>query len=944
MKKICLILLLLINVIAKLAAQSYDFRHYQVEQGLSYNSVFDITQDSKGFLWFASKDGLNRFDGYSFKIFRNEPADTNSIGSNVTLSVFEDQQKELWIGTSKGLFQYNDTTERFKIVPFTRDKYISSLKSDGNNNICFISDSKIFKYNKTSGEVSLYSDKQNFNVSSMLFLPDGTLWLSTNDGLLKKYMTKSDSFVSYDLFSHSPGVTSRWVDKIYATKTNAIFVGTSHQGVKLFDLVTLNYKDVLTYNKDRTAIFAKNFIHYDGDIYWIATESGIFVYNIKTGEHQQLRKSPGNPYALSDNAVYTFAKDKEGGIWVGTYFGGVNYYPKPFSAFDRYFPKSDVYPISGNAVREITADQFGGLWVGTEDVGLNKITKTVKMFLPDGTKTSIAHTNIHGLLATGNELWIGTYEQGLDVMDVRTGMVLRHYDKGNGPNDLKSNFVESIYETKSGEILLGSSYGIYKYNRLSDNFSLLNGFPDNYHYLTILEDDKGTIWAGTINNGLYFVNYKNGKSGAFRYVKERANSISDNFINSIFLDKDKKLWVTTENGLNKFDSRTNTFQRFGTKDGFPSNVFYCTEQDDFGYLWLSTSRGLAKFNPKTDEVKVFTQASGLLSDQFNYNSSFKDANGKLYFGSVNGMIAFNPTKFTPNQVIPNVFITGFQVFNQEVLIDNKLLKKSITYTDKIKLAYDQSTFSIDFAALVYTGFETAQYAYKLEGLDKEYTYLKRNRKVFYTKLSPGTYTFLVKGANSSGIWNSKPAKLIIVISPPFWLSIWAYILYLIILVAGIYYGIVYLNHRAKLKNKNKIEALESQKEREVYQARVDSFTHLITIAQSKPDQALLNKLNDYIHQNLSNTNLDVDLLAESLNMSRATFYRKIKAISNLTPNELINITRLKKAAELLLNSSLKIQQIANQTGFSSQAQFGRSFTKQFGVPPSEYAQSKRTLS
>ncbi|MHA4895871.1 ligand-binding sensor domain-containing protein [Pedobacter sp. PWIIR3] len=941
MKKYFIILLLLFNVANKLVAQTYDFRHYQVEQGLSYNSVFDITQDSKGFMWFASKDGLNRFDGYNFKIFRNDPADSNSIGSNVTLSILEDKEQQLWIGTSKGLFHYNDTLERFCIVPATKGKYISSLRSDRDDHICFIAESKLFKYSKKSGKVSLYTDKQNFNVSSVLFLEDGTLWLSTNDGLLKMYNSQKDAFVSYNVFEHSSAVTSRWIDKIYATNAHSILIGTSHQGVKIFDLSTFTYKDVLTYNTDRTAVFAKNFIHYGGDLYWIATESGIFVYNIKTGGYQQLRKNPGNPYALSDNAVYTLAKDKEGGIWAGTYFGGVNYYPKPFSAFEKYFPKSDVYPISGNAVREITSDQYGNLWVGTEDVGLNKINKTVTKFLPDGTRTSIAHTNTHGLLATGNELWIGTYEQGLDVMDVNTGKVLRHYDKGEEDHDLKSNFIESIYQTRNKEIYLGSSYGVYKYNKSSKYFSVFDGFPSNYHYMTIVEDKQGTLWAGTISNGLFFVNPSTGKKGRFQYAKERENSLSDNFVNSLFIDKNNTLWVTTENGLNRFDPKANAFQRFGAKDGFPSNVFYRVEQDNADNLWLSTSKGLAMFNPKSKMIKVYTKASGLLSDQFNYNSSFKDKIGKLYFGSVNGMIAFNPSQFTTNRVVPKVFITGFQVFNQEVMIGSNLLKRSITYTDKIQLAYDQSTFSIDFAALVYTGFETAEYAYKLEGLDKDYTYLKRNRKVFYTKLSPGTYTFLVKGSNSSGIWNDKPAKLIIVISPPFWLSIWAYLFYIILTLAGFYWGIVFLNHRARLKNKKKMEALENQKEREVYQARVDSFTHLITIAQSKPDQALLNTLNDYIHQNLANTNLDVDLLAERLNMSRATFYRKIKAISNLTPNELINITRLKKAAELLLNSDLKIQQIASQTGFSSQAQFGRSFTKQFGVSPSEYAQNNK---
>ena len=935
---------LILLLALKASGQSYDFRHYQVEQGLSYNTVFTILQDSKGFMWFATKDGLNRFDGYNFKIFRHDPLDSSSIGSNVTISIYEDVHKKLWIGTSKGLYEYDDQKERFKLCAPTRNHYIADIKGDAQGNMCLLFNAKVYKYDRKTKTVRLYSKEQDFGVSSMLFNTDGALWLSTVDGYLKRYRAEDELFETFDLFKNSKPVTARWIDRIYLTKSNSILVGTSHQGVKLFDLAQLTYRDVLTFNPDKTAIFAKNFIHYKGDTYWIATESGVFVYHLKTGKYSHLSKDQANPYALSDNAVYTLAKDKEGGIWVGTYFGGVNYYPNPFTAFHKYFPKSNVFPISGNAVRELTGDQYGNLWIGTEDAGLNKINRQGEVFkyLPNGQKGSISHTNIHGLKALGNELWIGTFEQGLDVMDIPSGKVIRHYDKGSGPNDLKSNFVEAVYQTKNGSILLGTSYGLLTYDRKSDRFSNMPGFPQDHHYLSIIEDKNGTIWAGSINNGLHYYNPITKEGGQFKAIPGDDQSISDNFINSLFVDRDNKLWVSTENGLNTFDPLTRKFKRYGIRDGFPSHVFYRAEQDAQGLLWLSTAKGLVSFNPLQHgqkQTKVYTKANGLLSDQFNYNSSYKDAKGTIYFGSVSGMIAFNPSEFVVNKVEPKVYITGFQVFNKELMIDGDVLEKSISYTNRIELAYDQSTFSIDFAALVYTDYETAQYEYKMEGVDKVYTHLMRNRKVFYTKLAPGTYIFNVRGSNSSGYWSKQPTRLVIVVNPPFWKTYWAYGLYLFLAGISFYFSLIILQQRQREKNRRKLESLENQKEREIYQAKADSFTHLITIAQSKPDQAMLNKLNDYIEENLANTNMDVDLLAERFNMSRATFYRKVKTISNLTPNELINITRLKKAAELLIHSDLKIQQIAVQTGFSSQAQFARSFVKQFGVSPSEYAQN-----
>ena len=1330
MKKLTTTALFLFIFLNLLKAQPYYFRHYQVEQGLSYNSVFSIIQDSKGFLWFGTKDGLNRFDGYNFKIFRNKPGDTNSLRNSVIRAVYEDTQKEIWVGTSNGLYQYNDTTQQFKVVPLTLNKGVWDMRSYGHGDVCFIADRRLYKYSRSKNTFEELSKHQDFQAAVLTISKDGTLWVASPDGFLRRYNKANDTFTSFSVFKDSAPVISHWIDRIYTTESNSILIATSHQGVKLFDLATLSYKDILTFNKDKTSIFAKNFIHYSGDEYWVATESGVFVYNLKTGKYTNLRKNPTDPYAISDNAVYTFAKDKEGGIWVGTYFGGVNYYPKPFTSFDKFFPQNNKRSLSGNAIREICNDKYGNLWVGTEDVGVNKISPNgdFTSFIPDGSKTSIAHTNIHGLKAIGDELWIGTFEQGLDIMNIKSGKVIRHYDMGPGATALKSNFVDCIYQTRSGEILVGTSYGLHRYNKTTDDFSLVKQVPHDFHYMSITEDADGTIWAGTISSGLLYFNPKTNKQGVFRNDPQNDKSLSDNFVNGVFVAADKTLWVSTENGLNQFNPKDNTFKSYGTKDGFPSDVFYKTEEDKAGNLWLSTAKGLVCYHSKAKKLRVYTTANGLLSDQFNYNSSFKDAAGQMYFGSVNGLVAFNPANFKTNTIVPQVYITGFQVFNQELQINSEgsPLKKSISYTDRINLKYDQSTFSIDFAALAYTDHETAEYAYKLEGVDQEFTYLTKNRRVFYTKLSPGKYTFLVKGANSSGVWNEKPRELIIEISPPFWLSGWAYLFYVVIAIAAVYALVVYTSNKIKLRNKRRIEQLENQKERELYEAKIEFFTqitheirtpltlikgpletvikkyapapevlnylltmeknadrlldltnqlldfrkieskeyslnlmqnniseilrehylrfknaaedkqihfqlnfpltdfyskadaealnkilsnllsnaikyaekrvdvvlqvpeqedgqyiitvkndgylipeemrerifesfvrlkqtsnqigtgiglalarslsqlhggtlvfradesnmnvfelklpyypsnevidekptqseiiispvyeaeaaepqktteegkplillvddnadilqfianelsssyncitasngqialdmlkenavqlivsdvmmpvmdgyelcrqiktnldyshiplilltaksafqskieglevgadayiekpfspqhlqvqiqnllfnrnqlkdyfvrspliHIKSIAHTKPDEILLEKLNDFILKNIANRDLDVDKLAETLNMSRATFYRKIKSISNLSPNELINITRLKKAAELLVETNYKIQQIADLTGFTSQSQLGRAFTKQFGVTPSEYAQNSQ---
>ena len=824
-------LIILFFIASKIGGQSYYFRHIQVENGLSNNAVICCVQDKKGFLWFGTKDGLDRFDGYSFKIFRNNPDETSSIGSNFIHTLYVDPSGIMWVGTEKGLYKYDATTESFSWLPAPFSEQVTDIKMDARGNLWFICNFNLFRYYEPSKKLDQFRVPDFFEATSICTLPDSSVWVSTSGGLLKKYDFNTRSFESFNLFGHSPKTVSNWIEKLHATLNGNLLIGTSNQGVKLFDTHTFTYKDILTYNADKTEIFARNFVQTTPDECWIATESGIFIYNMSTGKAINLHKEYNNPYSISDNAVYNFCRDKEGGIWAGTYFGGVNYYPKQPLAFTKYFPEKGKNSLSGNVVREVHQDKYGHLWIGTEDAGLNKYDTATGLFTsfqPTGAKGGISYTNIHGLLATGNELWIGTFEHGLDVMNIQTGKIIRHYSKNSDSNSLKSNFIYCIYQSPDGGIMLGTTIGAYRYNRLADNFGVLKGFPVFTWYSSLLQVQDGTIWACTYGNGVYYYNAGTGKGGNFRYKSQDKNSIASDRINSLFEDSNKNLWFATEGGLCKYDRQKNNFIRYTTENGLPTNFILSLLEDSRKNLWISTSRGLVCFDPGTSQSTIYTKANGLLNDQFNFSSAYKDARGRMYFGSVKGLISFNPGEFTKSNFTPLVYITGFQVNNRELVINKKgsPLSKSISYTSKIKLGHSQSTFSIDFASLSYTAPEMSEYAYKMDGLENDWTYLKTNRKVYFTDLTPGTYIFKVKAAINNEGWKGPESTLVIEILPPWWASRWAWLSYFLVAIGILYFFVRNYHRRVNEKNRRKIELLEHEKEKEIYHAKIEFFTNV----------------------------------------------------------------------------------------------------------------------
>jgi len=341
--------------------QPYYFRHYQVENGLSNNSVFFIRQDSKGFIWIATKDGLNRFDGFHFKVFRiDDVGNEKHLSTDYIFCILPRKDGWLWVGSQRGLYQFNPEKERLE--PFLDSlPNVFDITIDRNGNMWFISSATVCKYNFETKTLTQFPPSKYFLASSLCLAQDGNIWVGTENGFLERFNPGSNSFTGFDLFSHSKTPSSKWIQKICGGEDNTIFAGTTAQGLKVFNIMNSVYEDVLTYNPDKTSIFVRDILQNSKNEYWIATETGIFIYNTEAKTFTNLKKKFQDPYSLNDNAIYGLFKDEEGGIWAGTFFGGINYFAKQNAVFKKYFPDNGENSISGNAVREICKDKYGNL-------------------------------------------------------------------------------------------------------------------------------------------------------------------------------------------------------------------------------------------------------------------------------------------------------------------------------------------------------------------------------------------------------------------------------------------------------------------------------------------------------------------------------------------------------------------------------------------------------
>jgi len=805
-------------------AQPYYFRNYQVNNGLSSNTITCITQDADGFMWFGTRNGLNRFDGTGFKTFRNKTGDEHSIGSNSVLSLFVDKHRQLWVGTYKGLYRYDARHESFSLFSKIPLGEVRSIGEDNSNNLWVIDNQVLYELNESTNTITI---RNNLPSAALSVDGNGNVWFASSNKIIRRYNPAKNTFSEYDIDKLNKYGQPAFIQTIYPVTDSTALVAT------LRNVFLLNTKakslDNVFKNLKGKAIQVHKIIEQSAGTFWLGTENGLYILNLHENTNVHIKKQYADPYSIDDNVITDFCKDKEGNTWIGTFFGGVNYYSRQLSQFQKYFPLPETNSLSGNLVHEICSDDNNNLWIGTEDAGLNKLdpkTGLFKNFMPGKAKGDISYQNIHGLLADGNELWIGTYEHGLDVMDLRTEKVIRHYEKSNKANSLNSNFIVTLYKTREGDILAGTWNGLFKYDRFHDDFIPLPFF--NRQAQAIHEDENGTLWVCSYGNGVYYYNERTGLKGNYQYNPSDSNSLTNNYVNNLFEDNKHNIWFCTESGLCYLDAISKKIIRCNSVPELRENQVFKVLQDDKGLLWISTSKGLVSLNPASRQVKTYDSEYGLLSDQFNYNSGFKNKNGRLYFGTVKGMISFDPASLVENKIVPPVYLTGIQINNHDPdLYDSASpLKETIEYAKKIVLPYNSSNITIEAAALSYSMPALNAYRYKMKGVDKEWTTIETNRKIYYTKLPPGQYTFMIKGSNGDKLWNNHITELSIKVLPPWWGSWWAYILY-VLTVLGIAFIIFRYYHLAmREKNHRLIKTLEIEKEREVYNSKIEFFTNI----------------------------------------------------------------------------------------------------------------------
>lgn len=539
-----------------------------------------------------------------------------------------------------------------------------------------------------------------------------------------------------------------------------------------------------------------------------------------------LQKSLTNEYTISDNAVYSITKDREGGIWVTTFFGGINYLPKEYIPF-KYFIGGKTHPgMPGNAVREICPDQYGNLWLGTEDNGINRYSPATGE-ITNFSRTNPAHplsaTNIHGLLADDSRLWVGTFNTGIDLLDIPSGKIIKRYTRSNTDNLLPSDFILCFCKLSEDEILIGTSEGLVLFRKKEECF-IPWGTEIKSMVRQIYKDSKGDIWMAT-TSGAYRYSKTEKKFAHYTSNRERSQTIGDNNVTSIFEDSKNRIWVATVYGFSLYNEISDSFNRITVENGLPSNIVHRILEDDEHFFWIATANGLVRFNPETYVMKTFSYTDGLPEAQFNYCSAYKMPDGTMYMGTINGMIAFNPRDFKEDVYSPSVCITRIDVQDDRIGAPKYNVNR-ILESGELKLPHNRSTFTLSYVALSYTSPDAIQYAYRLDGSDKDWIYIKQNKDVTFANLSPGDYVFRVKSTNSSGVWQDNETTLRITVTPPFWATGWAYLIYF--LTVCLLIVLWYYYKKAKLEEKHRInrEIFETKKEKELYDAKIQFFTFI----------------------------------------------------------------------------------------------------------------------
>lgn len=831
-----------------------------IQQGLSHQLIHTIIKDSKGYMWIGTHDGLNKFDGSNFVIYENSPNDSTSLLHNSIHALIEDRQHNLWIATSQGVNLYNREKDNFIDIDHIKGNvnhlntiYISALCEDAEGNIWIGTFGYgINVYNYKQHKFYYYShydpDKSSVNSQYITALAkdnDGNIWVGTYTGL-DMYDRKQKVFKHFVYnASDNNSLSNNHVTSLFVNRSGDLWAGTLRGGLN--KLVRTNGAvsfQRYQHTSDPNSL-SDNFVFSicedkKGNL-WVGTDKGgLNCLNQHTGKTISYRVEEGNPYSLSSNSIWSLYSDDNDILWIGTYNKGLNVIDDKYQKFEPYQRSiCSKNTLNSNDVRGFSEDKEGNIWMATDGGGICRFNPQTRQFTKsvmnrDGENPLTRNDVIEVIVDSLQNFWVGMWGGGVDHLDKNCKRIKNY--KIEGVQGAGDNNVILVYEDKHRNIWVGTAgSGLFLYDRKTDKFIPIINKDDALKLLntafisSVLEDCDGTIWIGTLYG---LVCLRKSSHGEFRfrtfYHNDKPGSISSNRVIYVFEDSKKRLWLGTEdNGLNLFNKRDSSFTVYLKGDGLPNNTIKGMLEDAHGNLWVSTNKGISKFNPARRTFTNYTQEDGLNSDEF-YKGCLKSSSGEFYFGSNKGFNLFYPDSIKTNTYIPPVYLTDFKIFNKSVPIGIKgsPLQKHISATSRITLTYKQTSFSIEFVALNYTRSLRNQYVYMLEGLDHEWNRAGAQRSATYTNIHPGTYTFKVRGSNNNGLFNPVPTTLEITVLPPWWQTVWAYAIYVLVFFSLLYAFIKLQMIRIKQLQILKLERMRRQKDEEVNQMKLQFFTNI----------------------------------------------------------------------------------------------------------------------
>ncbi len=804
-----------------------NFRHLTTSEGLPSNWVGALLQDHHGMIWIGTDHGLCRYDGFEF---------ISPAGSDVTTSVHAlyESDKVLWVGLDNGLFYYNSRKDSLLPAPMTLPdgrriaSQVTWIGNDHHGNLWISTMGQgIFRYNPSSEQLSQFTLPNNgLMVGDLLVDSDGQIWAISkyqSEGGLTRYSQSSNSFERIHLQSDKPVDTKGL--SIMQGNDGQIWIGSWDNGLIAFDPHSLRV--LQTFNPSPTqkkAVAPLSHIHslyeYSPGILYIGSDGGMTRYDVNTRKAQYFLPNELNSHSLNNQFIYPIMRDNEGGLWVGTYYGGVNYSSPRSSVFSSYAPSSFRNSIHGQIISRFCEDSQGRIWIGSDDGGLSCLDPRNDWQFTHYEKDGLSTRNVHALCTRGDELWIGTYTQGIDVMNLRTGVV-RHYPELLDKYDnLLGTSSYALYNDRQGNLWAGTFTGICQYDPETDRFVNIKDFGTTP--ISMCQDREDNIWICAEGDGIWRFNTQTRQWRQYRDM-ERRNA--KDVANSICIDSEGNLWAGTQNGLLSYNPSKEKFETVELLEGF--NDVYSIAADG-NTLWITTTSGLLYYQPQQDnKVQLFNSGDGLSSTSYLPDAILRASDGRIYLGTTQGMQAFYPSQVKLNTIAPKVIFTKLELGPQtKVEVGSELLPENINSIEQLDLSYRHNIIGISFAALSYAMPEKNQYAIWLEGFDKEEQWVNmgNQHRVTYTNLPAGKYTLHVKASNNDGVWSTEDARLKIVIHPPFYWNTWSRTLYLLLFLGLVGLGVWFTLRRNNWQHLQEIQKLRHQNAQRINEARMQFFT------------------------------------------------------------------------------------------------------------------------